>query len=348
MTKTIDAPDVIQIALEAGSILAKRDAGRKWDEYPKGTRDVGRISGTSQIPSRLNSYPTIRELINRESADECFTTIVVEGVLPQWAEQFKEKNDQGKSQLADDLGHAYHYFFAAEPVGSGDLANYTRRRLRHQPTISEDATAMSTFGRPLCLSIDLEKENPLQLRLKLPPSARLGADFIDVSTDNLEKRFESAGRNTRWFFISYEPELLSGPEGSGTTIVKIDGSNDLGTVRDYNMTTSKYSVDVDGQLLSLPKEQLKIQPLIALANLRYFPSRDFRETHPMAQSGPDGQQNLPERQVECRFQGQPLFRENEKMRSLPFANLKGRPKAGRFGTDKLPEKCGQRWRATID
>lgn len=351
MTKTIDAPDVIQVALEAESILAKRDAGQKWDQYPKGTREVGHISDGS-IPNKLCNYQTIRELIHREKADECFTTIVVEGVLPQLAGQFKEKNEQGKSQLADDLGHAYNYFFAAEePAGGMDVDLPARRQTRHQPAGSAAAAAIDgvTVGRPLCLSIDPEKEKPLQLRLKLPPSAGFAQGFIDVSADNLEKRFEHAGKNSRWFFISYMPELLSGHEGSGTTIVKIVGgphNNQLGTVREYNMTTTEYTVDVNGELVSLKDDSLRVQPLVALANVRYFPSRDFKETHPMAELV-DGQQVLPERQVECRFQGQPLFKENEKMRSLPFASLKGRHKKGLYGTDKLPERCGQRWRSTI-
>jgi hypothetical protein len=345
MTKTIDAPDVIQVALEAENILKKRDAGQRWDQYPKWNRGVGHISGASQIPPKLNSYQTIQELVNREKTDECFTTIVVDGVLPQLAEQFKERNESGKSQLADDLGHAYSYFFTVEDSAQ-DLQE--TRTLRRQPT--RHSSDIATVSRPLCLSIDSEKEKPLQLRLKLPSSAQLGEDFIDVSADNLEERFELAGRNSRWFFISYTPELLSGPEGSGTTIVKITTephNNQLGTVRKYNRATSEYTVDVNGQLALVQERYLKIQPLVALGVLRYYPSRDFKETHPMAYCNSDGPQILPERQVECRFQGQPLFKENQKMRSLPFASLKGRQKLGTYGTDKLPEKCGSRWRATI-
>ena len=370
MTKTIDAPDVIQVALEAESILAKRDAGQKWDQYPKGTRGVGHISDGS-IPQKLCNYPTIRELILREKADECYTTVIVEGVLPQLAEQFKEKDEQGKSQLADDLGHAYKYFFAEEESADGmdiDLParkhqapdRYGHDQIRQQPSGSSagagaGAAAIGGDTRPLCLSIDLEKEKPLHLRLKLPPSAEIAPEFldtqgfIDVAADNLEKRFELAGKNCRWFFISYMPELLTGHEGSGTTIVKIVSghhNNQLGTVREYNRTTAEYMVDVNGELVSLKEKDIRVQPLVALANIRYFPSRDFKETHPMAELV-DDQQVLPERQVECRFQGQPLFKENEKMRSLPFASLKGRQKGGSYGTDKLPERCGQRWRSTI-
>lgn len=160
-----------------------------------------------------------------------------------------------------------------------------------------------------CLTI--HPEQPLQLQLRLPGES----EPIDT-LDNLEHRFQKAAQNERWFFVRYYKGLAEA-------------------------TRSKAKDQVT-------EIQRNTTPHIALGVLRYFPSRNFAETHPMAGPALDEkdqpqEQTLPDIQVECRWQGQTLVKQTEKMGSLPFADRR----IHRRDVADIPEVCFKRWRCCL-
>ena len=180
-------------------------------------------------------------------------------------------------------------------------------------------------GPAKCLTI--YPEQPLRLQVRLPGEDTI--DTKDIAPDgNLEHRFHQAGKNERWFFVRYYKGLAEAKEA----LHAIPGSNREQKTEAHEKVAAIQSAT----------------PYIALGVLRYFPSCMFVETHPLASTPYDAEgqrqvQILPDVQVECRWQGQTLVKQTEKMRSLPFAERRAR----KHEVADIPETCFKRWRCTL-
>eukprot|EP01043_Picozoa_sp_COSAG02_P044083 COSAG02_NODE_3897_length_6069_cov_3.040536_1_plen_1229_part_10 len=285
------------------------DQGEGAYEFPIVSREVAQAvyEDEPQIPDALCTYDSIKDMVAREPVDGSFTTVIVRGVRTELVQQFFEPDQSRKDvcKLADDLGHTYQYFMTA-----------------NQPDMNA--------GIAKCLTI--HPEQPLRLQLRLPPTdltARKVIDTKDISSEfgdgNLEHRFQEAGENERWFFVRYYKGLAGAQEA-------------LRGTSGENRVEAQKTLD----------ETRNTRPYIALGVLRYFPSKSFAETHPMAGAPLDAQeqrqeQTLPDRQVECRWQGQTLVKQTEKMSSLPFADRRVK----RAAVADIPEVCFKRWRCTL-
>lgn len=311
MTKQTQDDEVRQVSLEYEEMLRKYNgADRELTyEFPIFSRDVAQpvYEDEPQIPEALSKYESIKAMVAREPVDGSFTTLVVRGVKPELVQQFFERDQsrEGMScKLADDLGHTYQFFMTAEPPNMNSM-----------PPV------------PRCLTIHPEQPLCLQLRL---PGVSDPIDTKDIASGhgpdgNLEHRLQKAGKNERWFFVRYYKGLAEAKEA-------------LAGASQAEKAKAQQKVD----------EKLSAAPYIALGVVRYYPSCAFVESHPMAAAPLDAQgerqaQALPEVQVECRWQGQTLVKQTEKMGSLPFA---GRT-VERADVADIPEVCFKRWRCTL-
>lgn len=313
MTKQAQDHEVRQVSLEYDAMCRRyNEGGTSAYEFPVVSRDVAQAiyEDEVQIPKALAKYESIKDMVAREPTDGSFTTVIVRGVKPELVQQFYEHDPSREDvwKLADDLGHTYHYFMTAD-----------------QPD--------ATVGPARCLTI--HPEQPLRLHMRLPGKGEhIDTETIDTKDitslhgpdGNLEHRFQQAGKNERWFFVRYYKGLAEAKEALRT----VAGSD----------RTQEIKAQID-QILSG-------EPYIALGILRYFPSCTFVETHPLAIApyNAEGQrqvQILPDIQVECRWQGQTLVKQTEKMGSLPFAERR----AKKAEIADIPETCFKRWRCTL-
>jgi hypothetical protein len=311
----------------------REDAATAYD-FPKVTRDVkGTFNGSAlgQLPERLAQFQSIVNMIKDEQISESFTTLVIGELDGGMAKQFLDED------IADKLGHAYHYFAQSEDQPSSpehQVGRVLRGRGSAESNVETTAEIAASFPLPQCLTaFDTDSgrpEKPVRIfvrdytipNLEEDAPSYLEEDAFNLPDKNLEQKFEARQKNERWYWVRMVADTDTGREDNPGISLK-------------HLTWKK---------LESEKESI-----YALAKQVYLPAVDFSETHPQAKAvDKDGHTVvLPKAQLECRWQGQPLFELNQVAKAMPFASLQGRQAKGRYGKHILPDQCFKRHRTTL-